>query len=116
MALRYVTWINRASPFPALIRGFPMGTESFGFLSGRTQEAIVSMMTKKSVDAYVSRRPFQAFEVRMVDGQRFRFTSIEQFIVGRDDIAALTKTGVIIHFSLGLIATIRPIVPRRRRA
>ena len=66
------------------------------------------MMTKKSVDAYASRRPFHPFEVRMVDGQRFRFTSIEQFIVGRDDIAALTKAGVIIHFSIGLIATIRP--------
>ena len=74
------------------------------------------MMTKKSVDAYVSRRPFQPFEVRMVDGQRFRFTSVEQFIVGRDDIAALTKTGVIVHFSIGLISTIRPITLRRRRA
>ena len=74
------------------------------------------MMTKKSVNAYVSRRPFQPFEVRMVDGQRFRFTSVEQFIVGRDDIAALTKTGVIIHFSIGLISTIRPIPLRRRRA
>lgn len=77
------------------------------------------MMAKKSVDAYVSRRPFQPFqpfEVRRVDGQRFRFTHIEQFIVGRDDIATLTRTGVILHFSLGLIATIRPIVSRRRRA
>lgn len=73
------------------------------------------MMTKKSVDAFVSRRPFQPFEVRMVDGQRFRFTSIEQFIVGRDDLAALTRTGVIIHLSLGLIATLRPLAPRRRR-
>ena len=73
-------------------------------------------MTKKSVDAFVSRRPFQPFEIRMVDGQRFRFTRIEQFIVGRDDIAALTRTGVILHFSLGLISTIRPIESRRRRA
>lgn len=74
------------------------------------------MMTKKSVDAVVSRRPFQPFEIRMVDGQRFRFTSVEQFIVGRDDIAALTRSGVIVHFSIGLIATLRPIaVPRRRR-
>lgn len=52
----------------------------------------------------------------MVDGQRFRFTGIEQFIVGRDDIAALIRSGVIIHFSLGLISTIRPISSRRRRA
>ena len=72
------------------------------------------MMTKKSVDAYVSRRPFRPFEVRMVDGQRFRFTSMEQFIVGRDDIAALNKAGVIVHFSIGLISTLRPVAPRRR--
>jgi len=74
------------------------------------------MMTKKSVDALVFRRPFRPVEVRMVDGQRFRLNSIEQFIVGRDDIAALTKSGMIVHFSIGLISTIRPIVPRRRRA
>lgn len=74
------------------------------------------MMTKKSVDAFAYRRPFQPFEVRRVDGQRFRFTSIEQFVVGRDDLAALTKSGVIVHFSIGLIATIRPVTPRRRRA
>ncbi len=73
------------------------------------------MMTKKSFDAYVSRRPFRPFEVRMVDGQRFRFTSIEQFIVGRDDIAALTRKGDIVHFSIGLITTIRPLAARRRR-
>jgi hypothetical protein len=66
------------------------------------------MMTRKSVDAYTSRRPFQPFEVRMVDGQRFRFTSIEQFIVGRDDIAALTKWGVIVHFCLGLVTQTEP--------
>lgn len=71
------------------------------------------MMTKRSVDAYVSRRPFQPFEVRMVDGQRFRFTNIEQFIVGRDDIAALTRKGTIVHFSIGLIATLRPLSVRR---
>jgi hypothetical protein len=75
---------------------------------------IVVMMTKKSVDAYASRRPFLPFEVRMVDGQRFRFTNVEQFIVGRDDIAALTRSGAIIPVSLGLIVTIRPIVQRRR--
>ena len=74
------------------------------------------MMTRKSVDAYVSRRPFKPFEIRMADGQRFRFNSIGQFIVGRDDIAALTKAGVILHFSIGLIRTLRPILPRRRRA
>jgi hypothetical protein len=74
------------------------------------------MMTKKSVDAIAARRPFQPFEIRMVDGQRFRFTSIEQFIVGRDDIAALTKGDRIVHFAIGLISTIRPLAQRRRKA
>ena len=74
------------------------------------------MMTRKSVDAIVSRRPFRPVEVRMVDGQRFRLSSVEQFIVGRDDIAALTRTGTIVHYSLGLIVTIRPIPQQRRRA
>jgi len=51
----------------------------------------------------------------MVDGQRFRFKSIEQFIVGRDDVAALTRNGDSVHFSIGLITTIRPLLVRRRR-
>ncbi len=42
-----------------------------------------------------------------------RFTSIEQFIVGREEIAALTKTGVIVHFSIGRIRTVRPRCPKR---
>ena len=74
------------------------------------------MMTKKSVDALVTRKPFHPLEVRMVDGQRFRLTSLEQFIVGREDIATLTKSGTIVHFSIGLISAIRPLTPRRRRA
>jgi hypothetical protein len=74
------------------------------------------MMTKKSVDALVGRKPFQPLEIRMVDGQRFRLTHFEQFIVGRDDIAALTKSGTIVHFSIGLISAIRPLASRQRRA
>jgi hypothetical protein len=74
------------------------------------------MMTKKSVDAIVSRRPFRPVEIRMVDGQRFQLRTIEQFIVGRDDIAALTRAGTIIHFSIGLISAIRPLGQRRKQA
>lgn len=73
-------------------------------------------MTRKSVDAIVSRRPFRPVEVRMVDGQRFRLTRVEQFIVGRDDLASLTRSGTIVHFSLGLIVAIRPVAAQRRRA
>jgi hypothetical protein len=73
-------------------------------------------MIEKSVDAYGSRRPFQPFEIRMVDDQRFRFTNVEQFTVGRDDIAALAKESTIVHFSIGRISTIRPMTPRRRKS
>jgi len=74
------------------------------------------MMTKKSFDAYVSPRPFQPFEAPMVDGQRFCFSSIEEFIAGRDDIAALIKSGDILHIGIGFIATIRPLGTRRGSA
>jgi hypothetical protein len=73
-------------------------------------------MTKKSVDALVSPKPSAPFEARMVDRQRYRFRNIEEFIVGRDDIAALTRAGTIIHFSIGLISTIRLMGQRRKQA
>lgn len=71
------------------------------------------MMCKEDVDAFAMRRPFQPFEIRLVDGQRFRFMGIEEFVVGRHDVAALTPSGVIVQVSIGLIATIRPLVSRR---
>lgn len=74
------------------------------------------MMRKEEVDQFAFRRPFEPFEIRLVDGQRFRLTNIEQFIVGRHDVAILMKDETIAHLSIGLISTIRPIAsPRRRR-
>jgi hypothetical protein len=74
------------------------------------------MMRKENVDAFALQRPLQPFEIRLVDGQRFRIRNIEQFIVGRYHLAVMNSKGVIVTLSLGLIATIRPLLPRRRRA
>ena len=54
------------------------------------------------------------FEVRLVDGQRFRITSVEEFMLGRYHMAVLNPRGIIVTLSLGLIATLRPLPARRR--
>lgn len=66
-------------------------------------------MRKEDIDDYARRRPFEPFEIRLVDGQRFRFTKLEQFVVGRTAIGALTRKGTIVLVNLGLISTVRPI-------
>jgi hypothetical protein len=66
------------------------------------------MMRKQDVDEYAGRRPFQPFEIRLVDGQRFRFTRIEEFLVGRTTLATVTRKGDLRLISLGLISTIGP--------
>lgn len=67
------------------------------------------MMRKENIDAFASRRPFQPFEVRLVDGQRFQVRGIEQFLLGRYPMAVFDTRGVIVTLSLGLISTIRPL-------
>ena len=64
------------------------------------------MMRKEDVDAFALRRPFLPFEVRLVDGQRFRFNRLEEFLVGRNTLVTLGRNGNVIHISLGLISTI----------
>lgn len=73
------------------------------------------MMRKQDVDEYAGRRPFQPFEIRLVDGQRFRFTKIEEFLVGRTPLATVTRKGNLRLISLGLISTIGPAAGGRRR-
>jgi len=70
---------------------------------------------KEDVDEFAARRPFKPFEVRLVDGQRFRFTKVEQFIVGRSIIAALSRDGNVIHISIALISTVRPVGSNGKR-
>ena len=73
------------------------------------------MVRKEDIDRYARQRPFKPFEIRLVDGQRFRFSSIEDFLVGRNMLAALDRDGVIIHINMDLIATIAPFSSRGRR-
>ena len=73
------------------------------------------MMRKESVDKFTTRRPFEPFEIRLIDGERFRFTRVEQFIVSRSEIATLDRKGALLLISLGLIATIGPITGGHRR-
>jgi hypothetical protein len=76
------------------------------------------MMRRENIEAFATPRPFHPFEIRLVDGQRFRVKSVEQFLLGRYHVAVLNLKGVIVTLSMGLIATIRPIGsrnPGRRR-
>lgn len=66
-------------------------------------------MRKEDVDKFALRRPFEPFEVRLVDGQRFRITKVEQCIVGRTTLVALTRDGSFRLVNLGLISTLRPL-------
>lgn len=74
------------------------------------------MMRKEDVDGFARARPFQPFEIQLVDGQRFRLTSVEQFIIGRSAMSVLTPKGVLVYIGIGLISTIRPLrVAKARR-
>jgi hypothetical protein len=67
------------------------------------------MMRKEDIDAFAKARPFQPFELRLVDGQRFRIRSVEQFIFGRGAMSVLTPRGTLPYVGIGLISTIRPL-------
>lgn len=73
------------------------------------------MMRREDVDRFAARRPFQPFEIRLMDGHRYRFTKVEQFLVGRNTLAALTRKGDIAHISIGLISEIGPMARGGRR-
>ena len=64
-------------------------------------------MRKEELDTIARQRPFRPFEVRLIDGRKFRFYSPEQFIVSRSAIYTLDKNGDGLLISLDLIATIR---------
>lgn len=73
------------------------------------------MMRKEDIDAFALKRPFVPFEIRLVDGQRFTFTRIEEFLVGRTALITLDRRGVALHISMHLIATVGPPSRGRRR-
>jgi hypothetical protein len=64
-------------------------------------------MRKEEVDAFALSRPFEPFEIRLVDGQRFQFRSPEQFIVARTTIMTVSRSGDPLLIGMPLIATIR---------
>lgn len=66
-------------------------------------------MRKEELDTIARKRPFQPFEVRLVDGRKYRFRSPEQFIVSRSAIHTLDENGDGLLISLDLIATIRMV-------
>lgn len=72
------------------------------------------MMRRETVEAFTIPRPFQPFEIRLVDGQRFRIKSVEHFLLGKYHLAVLDRKGVVVTLSLGLISTIRPLIARRQ--
>ena len=75
------------------------------------------MMTKAEVDLYARARPFKPFEIRLVDGQRYRFSRMEQFLVSQHHVLTLDRRARTVYISIGLITTIGPATPRggRRR-
>lgn len=64
-------------------------------------------MRKQDIDALALRRPFDPFEIRLVDGQRFRFTSPEQLLVGRTTVVTMDREGTPVIINLQMIATLR---------
>lgn len=66
-------------------------------------------MRKEELDEWAKARPFEPFEVRLVDGHRFRFRSPEQFIVSRSAIMTLDEKGDAMFVSLEMIATVRAL-------
>ena len=64
-------------------------------------------MRREELDKIARQRPFQPFEVRLVDGRTFRFNSSEEFLVSRSAIVTLDKEGDTLLINLGLIATIQ---------
>lgn len=70
---------------------------------------------KEDIDEFAAQRPFRPFEVHLVDGKRYRFSKIEQFLVGRTTLAALDRKGHLRLISLGLITEVGPARPSGRR-
>ena len=73
------------------------------------------MMRKRDVDPYASARPFKPFEIRLVDGQGYRFNRMEQSLVSQDHVLTLDRRARPVYISIGLITTISPLSPGGRR-
>jgi len=67
------------------------------------------MMRKQDVDEFARKRPFEPFELKLVDGQRHRFHHREQFLVAKDHVITLDRRARTVFISIGLIKTIGPV-------
>ena len=63
-------------------------------------------MHKEEIDKLIRAKPFVPFEVRMVDGKKYRFRSPEQLIVSRSAILTLDKNNDVEIISLVMISSI----------
>jgi len=73
------------------------------------------MMRKRDVDEYAAARPFRPFEIRLADGQRYRFDRLEQFLVSCDHVLTLDRQARPVYISIGLITTIAHASRQGRR-
>lgn len=64
-------------------------------------------MRKEDFERIAREKPFKAFEVRLVDGRAFRFTSPEQFIVCRSVVVTPDENEAPLLINLNLIATVQ---------
>ncbi len=72
-------------------------------------------MRKEDIDRVARQRPFQPFEIRLVDGRTFRFKSPEEFIVSRSVLITLDENADMLLINLGLIATLHQRNGKRAR-
>lgn len=73
------------------------------------------MIRKEDIDSFALARPFKPFEVRLNDGQRFRFRKIEQFLVGRTMMVTMDRSGTAKFLNMNLISTVGPLTRGNRR-
>jgi len=69
---------------------------------------------REEIEKLVQQRPFQAFEVRLVGGRRFWFTSPEQLLLTRSSIVTVDGEGDALHINLILVSTLHVKNGKRR--
>jgi hypothetical protein len=72
-------------------------------------------MRREDIDKYAAKRPFEPFEVRLVDGHRYRFTHGERFLVGRTTLVKMDRRGEVRFISIGLVTEIGPLSSGSKR-
>jgi len=63
-------------------------------------------MRRDEVEKIVQERPFRPFEIRLVDGERWNFSSPEQYVLTKGTIKAQDRKGWTHYLDLNLILKI----------